>query len=45
MKDLGPVNQILGCQVKQTFAIITAEQSYFIKDMVHKYEKYLIQGT
>ena len=30
---------------QQTFTNITVKQSYFIKDMLHKYNKYLIKAT
>ena len=44
MKDLGPVNLLLGSQVKQTSTSISIKQSYFIEDMLHKYQQYLITG-
>ena len=44
MKDLGPVNLLLGSQVKQTSTSISLKQSYFIEDMLHKYQQYLITG-
>ena len=30
--------------VHQTYTSISIKQSYFIKDMLHKYQKYLIKG-
>ena len=44
MKDLGPVNLLLGSLAKQTSTSISIKQSYFIEDMLHKYQQYLITG-